>query len=146
MRLKKEDRRSFSEIPKLLASIFLLNADYYRAMVCLRDAIRIEPTDLKGGPSFARTSLLRLSLFLEEWELFRSFYEEEQQRGVEKYGEAFGYHIKCLYLVYLLHTEDEANRVSSLIFKLVSSETLKPFLMGYRNFNDDRAILDREFV
>lgn len=111
-KIKPSERKSYVDIPKLLASIFLLNGDYYRALSCLRDVVFLEPTDSRGAPTFARSALLRLSLFLEEWDLFKKFYDEEKQRGVEQFGAAYVQIIECFHLIYLLHTEEDNNKVN----------------------------------
>ncbi|KHJ99190.1 hypothetical protein OESDEN_00823 [Oesophagostomum dentatum] len=57
-------KNSYAELPLRLAACFMLNGDYYKALLCLRHSIHLEPRSL-----VPRIIALRWSAYLGEWEM-----------------------------------------------------------------------------
>ncbi|VDM51602.1 unnamed protein product [Angiostrongylus costaricensis] len=57
-------KHTYAELPLRLAACFFLNGDYYKALLCLRHSIILEPRSL-----LPRILALRWSVFLGEWEM-----------------------------------------------------------------------------
>ncbi|WKY07449.1 hypothetical protein Q1695_007139 [Nippostrongylus brasiliensis] len=55
---------TYAELPVKLAGCFFLNGDYYKALLCLRHSINLEPKSL-----IPRIVALRWSVYLGEWEM-----------------------------------------------------------------------------
>uniref|UniRef100_A0A1I7XJI0 G_PROTEIN_RECEP_F1_2 domain-containing protein n=1 Tax=Heterorhabditis bacteriophora TaxID=37862 RepID=A0A1I7XJI0_HETBA len=57
--IPKEHNILFTDLPHKLAGCFFINGDYYKALFCLRDAIRLDPTDI-----VSRTLAIKWAVYL----------------------------------------------------------------------------------
>ncbi|KAK6750897.1 hypothetical protein RB195_002706 [Necator americanus] len=74
-------KNSYAELPLRLAACFFLNGDYYKALLCLRHSIHLEPKSL-----IPRILALRWSAYLGEWEMAEMALAFEEAKPPKKNG------------------------------------------------------------
>ncbi|KIH65515.1 peptidase family C50 [Ancylostoma duodenale] len=74
-------KNSYAELPLRLAACFFLNGDYYKALLCLRHSIHLEPKSL-----YPRILALRWSVYLGEWEMAEMALAFEKAKPPQKNG------------------------------------------------------------
>ncbi|VDO31266.1 unnamed protein product [Haemonchus placei] len=75
-------KSAYAELPLRLAACFFLNGDYYKALLCLRHTIYLEPKNL-----VPRILALRWSVYLGEWEMLEMALAFEKLKPPKSHGE-----------------------------------------------------------